>query len=39
VPQARGVMMEMAMDAPTPIQPGEQTVQARISLVFSIAGN
>jgi uncharacterized protein len=40
VMQARGaVMQEMAMDAPTPIQPGEQTVHARISLIYSIAGS
>jgi uncharacterized protein YggE len=38
--QARGAMMESGVrDAPTPIQPGEQTVHARISLVYSIAGS
>jgi uncharacterized protein YggE len=33
---ARGAMMEMAKDASTPITPGEQTVQASVSLRYAI---
>ncbi|CAN5691257.1 SIMPL domain-containing protein [soil metagenome] len=34
-----GVRMEALASAPTPIQPGEQTVRAQVSVIYSIGGN
>jgi uncharacterized protein len=34
-----GMRMQAAPAAPTPIQPGEQTVRAQVTLVFAIAGS
>lgn len=35
---ARGGMMDMAESAPTPIQPGEQTVRATVVVTYRISG-
>lgn len=36
--RARGVAMDMAEAAPTPIQPDDQTVTAQVTLSYSISG-